>query len=247
MSAKLHVFQRVPRSLIGFKPEFLDFKRGIHVGNIEDNERITRLLKVELEYRYQQEFVTERWGRGVYWIWIGFLPRANRTAMPISSSVSFGCSKFFIMIDTEERVFKCGLQIERGYVKAPKESRHCELRSDWDWHRLVAALRAGSPMERELRRLVGREGFVVHAGGWGGGTREFTRRNLPGAAGIRRVLANASERDWAGFQLYYPMKAKDVLESSGADLFESMLAIFNEVAPVINMCMYIQLPLPLIS
>ena len=58
MSAKLKVFQRVPRSVIGFRPEFLDFKRGIRVGNLEDNERITRLLKLELEYRYQQDFVT---------------------------------------------------------------------------------------------------------------------------------------------------------------------------------------------
>ncbi len=247
MSAKLKVFQRVPRAVIAFRPEFLDFKRGIHVGNLEDNERITRLLKIELEHRYRQEFVTERWGRGVYWIWIGYLPRANRSAMPISSAVSFGCSKFFIMVDTDERAFKCGLQIERGYVKAPKESRYCELRSDWDWNRLVASLRAGSPMERELKRLVVREGFALHAGGWGDGAKEFTRANLPGATGLRRVLEKAPERDWAGFQLYYPMKEKEVLGSTGVDLFESMLAIFNEVAPVMNLSMPVQLPAPVLQ
>ncbi len=247
MSAKLKVFQRVPRAVIGFRPEFLDFKRGIHVGNLEDNERITRLLKLELEYRYKQEFVTERWGRGVYWIWIGYLPRANRAAMPISSAVSFGCSKFFIMVDTEERVFKCGLQIERGYIKAPKESRYCELRSDWDWNRLMGALRAGSAMEREVKRLVGREGFVLHAGGWGEGARDYTRANLPGVVEIRRMLSKAPADGWAGFQLYYPMKKKEVLGSTGVDLFESMLAIFNEVARAMNLCMHIQLPPPVIS
>src|SRR3974377_553711 len=99
MNARIRVFQRVPKAAIAFRPEFLDFKRGIRVGNLKDNERITRLLKMELEHRYQQEFVTERWGRGVYWMWIGYLPRANRAAMPISGSVSFGCSKFFIMVD----------------------------------------------------------------------------------------------------------------------------------------------------
>ena len=56
---------------VGFRPEFLDFERGIHVGNLEENQRITRILKLALEARYGQPFVTERWGRGVYWQWIG--------------------------------------------------------------------------------------------------------------------------------------------------------------------------------
>jgi hypothetical protein len=242
MSGKPKIFQRVPRAVIAFRPEFLDFNRGIHVGNLEDNERITRLLKLELEYRYQQDFVTERWGRGVYWLWIGFLPRANRAAMPISSSVSFGCSKFFIMVDAEEKLFKCGLQIERGYIKAPKEFRSCELRSDWDWNRLMAALRPGSPMESELKRLVVREGFTLHAGGWGEGTKDFGRKSYPGANGIRRRLAKAPGADWAGFQLFYPMKEQEVLSSAGIDLFESMMAIFDEVTPLMNLCMLIRLP-----
>jgi hypothetical protein len=36
---------------VGFRPEFLDFERGIHVGNLQDNERITRILKLALEAR----------------------------------------------------------------------------------------------------------------------------------------------------------------------------------------------------
>jgi len=63
----------------------------IHVGNLEEHQRITRILKLALEARYQQSFVTERWGRGVFWQWIGFLVRAQSRCMPLSSAVSFGC------------------------------------------------------------------------------------------------------------------------------------------------------------
>ena len=163
--------------------------------------------------------------------------------MPISSNVSFGCSKYFIMVDSDERLFKCGLQIERGYIKAPKENRSCELRADWDWNRLLAALRPGSLMEREIKRLVAREGFTLHAGGWEAGAKDYTRASLPGIAAIRRILANAPSGGWAGFQLYYPMKEQEVQSSSGVDLVESMLAVFNEVTPVMNLCMNIQLPM----
>ncbi len=52
----------LPVAAIGFRPEFLDFRRGIRVGNLEETERITRILKLALEARYQQPFVTERWG-----------------------------------------------------------------------------------------------------------------------------------------------------------------------------------------
>src|SRR5512135_2617092 len=54
MAKKKQIPQPIPRSAIAFKPEFLDFKRGIRVGHLEDNERITRILKLELEHRYQQ-------------------------------------------------------------------------------------------------------------------------------------------------------------------------------------------------
>ena len=164
MAPKSKTALPLPASAIAFRPEYLDFRRGIHVGNLEDNERITRLLKLELESRYSQPFVTERWGRGVYWQWIGYLPRANREAMPLSSHVSFGCSKFFLSVDTDEKLFKCGMQVERGYVKAPRGYRTCQLQSDWDWHRLLRSLGARGRMEREIKRLVLREGFTFVAG-----------------------------------------------------------------------------------
>ena len=113
----------MPSVAIGFRPEYLDFNRGIRVGNLEDHERITRILKLALESRYQTGFVTERWGRGVFWQWIAFLPRANREAKPQSSAISFGWSKFRISVETDKKVFQCGLQIERGDVKAPRAFR----------------------------------------------------------------------------------------------------------------------------
>jgi hypothetical protein len=231
----------IPTAAIGFRPEFLDFRRGIRVGNLEDNERITRVLKLALEARYRQPFVTERWGRGVFWQWIGYLPRANRSAKPLSSHVSFGCSKFFLTVDTDDKVFKCGLQIERGYVKAPREFPECRLQSDWDWHRFLKGLRPKSPLERELRRLVLREGFRLYAGSWEVGPHDYSRTNLPSMAKLRRILQAAPANHWAGFQLYYPMREDEVRMATGVDLVDSMLAVFSEVTPAMNLCMQIQL------
>jgi hypothetical protein len=241
LASKLPISLPLPAAAIAFRPDYLDFRRGIHVGNLEDNERITRVLKLALESRYAQPFVTERWGRGVYWQWIGYLPRANREAMPISSHVSFGCSKFFISVDTEEKLFKCGMQVERGYVRAPRDYRECQLQSDWDWHRLLRSLRPRSSMERELKRLVLREGFMLRGGSWESADAGFDRDNFPTLMALRRQLMAAPAAHWAGFQLYYAMTESEVRASTGLDLVESMLAVFREVTPVMNLCMEVQL------
>ncbi len=227
---------------IGFRAEFLDFRRGIRVGNLEDNERITRILKLALEERYGESFVTERWGRGVFWRWIGFLLRANRQAKPISSHVSFGCSKFFLTVDTDEQLFECGMQVERGYVKAPRDHRRWELRSDWDWHRLLKVLKPGSSIERELKRLLG-EGFLLFGGSWEEAFC-YSHEDFPGVTKLRRVLRAAAEDHWAGFQVYYAMDEREVRSATGVDLVESMLAVFEEVRPVMNLCMEVKVREP---
>lgn len=238
MTAKANM--PIPKAAIGFRPEFLDFRRGIRVGNLEDHERITRILKPDLEARYGEPFVTERWGRGVYWQWIGYLPRANREAKPLSSKVSFGCSKFFLMVDTEEKQFQCGLQVERGYVKAPRGSGMARLRADWDWNQLVSALKTGGQLERELKRLVRREGFRIRSGAWSAPV-TFSKSNWPGAAKLRRELARIPANQWASFQLFYPISEKEMPSFNGVDLVESMLAIFEEVTPAMNLCMQTRL------
>jgi hypothetical protein len=221
---------------IGFRPEYLDFDRGIHVGNLEDNERITRILKQALEARYGEDFVTERWGRGVYWQWIGYLTRSNRAAKPVSSDVSFGCSKFFLSVDGEERQFQFGMQVERGFRKAPAGQRPFQLREDWDWHRLLDALKPRGAMHAEIARLL-REGFHIHAGAWGAEGNRFSRANLPSGAALRKRLDSAPAGEWAGFQLFYPMGEAEVRAATGPDLVESMLAVFREVTPAMNLCM----------
>ncbi len=231
----------LPAAAIGFRPEFLDFQRGIRVGNLEDHERITRILKLALEARYRQPFVTERWGRGVFWQWIGYLPRANRSVKPFSNHVSFGCSKFFLTVDTDGKLFKCGLQIERGYLKAPRDFPDCRLRPDWDWHRLLEGLTPKSGLQRELRRLVVREGFRIYGGSWETGPEMYSKTDLPDVRRLRTILQSAPGSHWAGFQLYYPMREDEVRGATGADLVESMMAVFGEVTAAMNLCMQIQL------
>jgi len=223
--------RRAAPSGAGFRPEFLDFRRGIHVGNLEEDQRITRILKLALEARYGGSFITERYGRGVYWRWIGFLARANREAKPISSHVSFGCSKFFVSVEPEEGLFKCGLQVERGFSKAPRGYRAWQLQPDWDWNRLVQALRRSAPLDLELRRLSG-EGFRIFAGSWGTGGETVERDAYPGAVKLKRILQAARANEWAGLQVYYPMTEKEVANSTGPDLVDSMLAVFDEVTTI---------------
>jgi hypothetical protein len=231
---------RVASIVVGFRPEYLDFDRGVHVGNLEEHERITRILKLALESRYSQPFVTERWGRGVYWQWIGFLARANRAAKPLSSAVSFGCAKFYISVDREDKIFECGFQVERGYVKAPRGERAFQLREDWDWNRLVAGLKKGGPLEREIDRLLD-DGFRIRAGAWGGDLTRYSREDYPGTAGLKRRLQAAAPNHWAGMQIFFPMTQAEVHESTGLDLVESMLAVFDEGLPVMNLVMQVRL------
>ena len=55
------------------------------MGGLAPNERITQIIKMYLKDRHDQPFLIDKWGRGVYWRWISWLPRANRDAKPLSS------------------------------------------------------------------------------------------------------------------------------------------------------------------
>ena len=136
------------------------------------------------------------------------------------------------------------MQVERGFGKAPTEYRWCELGPDWDWYRLIKSLKRRSPMDSEIRRLVCREGFRLHAGSWETAA-DFGKTDLPDILGLGRLLKAAPADHWAGFQLYYPMPASEVRAATGLDLVEAMLAVFDEVTPAMNLCMQIQLdPMP---
>lgn len=240
MAASTKQTQPFPRTAIAFRPEYLDFRRGIRVGNLEETARITRILKLELEFLYAEPFVTERWGRGVFWRWIGFLARSNRTAKPISSRVSFGCSKFFLEVDTDSQLFTCGLQIERGRLKQGSGDSKFVLQPDWDWHRLMKTLRPGHAMERELKRLVGREGFRIHAGSWEQPEISW-KRGWGSVTTLHRTLLGAPGDEWVGFQLYYPMTEAEVNATTGLDLVDAVMAVFREVTSIMNLCMQVKL------
>jgi hypothetical protein len=223
-----------------FRPEWIDFDHGIRVGNLEPPERITQILKFHLERRYGTPFVTDRWGRGVFWQWICWLPRANREAKPLSNKVNFGCAKLFISADHPDRIFKSGLQIERGYAEGPEPYPGCLLQDDWDWHRLIKQCRAGSVLDAELGRLLLREGFTAEIGDWEANA-VFTRKNYTSAAQLRSALKNYPRREWVGFQLYYPMPEREVRACRGYELIRAVVGVFDEVLAAMNACMQVAL------
>jgi hypothetical protein len=224
----------------GFRPEWIDFERGIRVGNLEPHERITRILKFNLESRYGTDFVTDRWGRGVYWKWICWLPRADRDAKPESSGSNYGCAKFYITQDMEKRVFQFGLAVERGYVSGSPFSPAALLRPDWDWHRLMKLCVKGSPLDRELARLVLREGFTVSVNTFPG-VRAFSKGSFQSAAQVRQAARRAPAEAWAGVDIFYPMPESEVRASSGYEIVTAVLGAFAETVPLMNMVMQVSL------
>ena len=213
-------------------------------GNLEPHERITQILKYRLEQGYGTGFVTDRWGRGVYWQWICWVPRADREAKPISSGINFGCAKFFISQDRDERIFQSGMTVERGWAAGTPPFPGIRMKSDWDWNRLMKSCTKGSPLDEELRRLVCREGFTVSVTG-ASGTARFTAANFRGAPQLRAAAEKAPPREWAGFSLYYPMPEAELMACSGYELVQAICGVFSEVTPAMNQCMQVTLAPPL--
>ena len=221
-----------------FKREFLDFEHGIRMGRLEPNERITQIVKARLVARHGQEFVIDKWGRGRYWQWLCWLPRANRDSKPRSSGYNFSCAKFFVSLDRDDRTLDSGLQVERALVRRGRGAAdEVYLEDDWDWHRLVAGLRKGTPLAAELERLVGREGFTAHVGGTSDEARTFRGRRWGGVAAVGRTCRAVPDDHWGWFQAYYAIPEKELGAMSGADVIESVLAIFDEVTAAMNLVM----------
>lgn len=217
-----------------FRSEYLDFERGIRIGHLDPEERITQIIKNRLTERHGARMICDRWGRGVYWQWICWVPEPNRKAKPLSSRYNFSSAKFFVSIDREERIFQSGMQIERAPRKPDEDDRAVPLEKDWDWHVLLRALRAPA-LPRELRRLLN-EGFRIRVGGFSS-LLEYERRNWDVDA-CRRKAQRFSPREWGGFQLFWPMTAAEVRETPGSEIIEAILAVFDEVTPAMNLCMY---------
>ncbi|HNR97892.1 MAG TPA: hypothetical protein PKX48_03325 [Planctomycetota bacterium] len=217
-----------------FKTEYLDFERGIRVGHLEPEERITRLIKARLRERHGIDFICDRWGRGVYWQWICWVPAPNRRAKPLSAGRNFGSVKFFASIEREERVFQAGMQLERAPTAPGPDDWQIKVERDWDWHVLRAALKKPE-FPRVCARLL-REGFRIDAGAHPEPAR-FTRANWDPRKLARR-LDGLGPRDWGVLQLYFPMTAAEVAATSGNDLIDAIAAVYEELIPAMNLCMY---------
>ena len=217
---------------------FLDFERGIRMGGLAPNERITQIIKMILKDRHAQDFVIDKWGRGRYWQWICWLPRANRDAKPRSSGYNFSCAKFFVSLDRGKRALQAGLQIERATVRRGRGPVDdvC-LADDWDWHRLVAGLGKGKPLATELARLVAREGFTAYVGGSDCEACTFRGRRWGGVAAVRRACEAVPADSWGWFQVYYATPEKELAAMSGNDVIATILAVFGEVTPAMDLIM----------
>jgi hypothetical protein len=223
-----------------FRAEWIDFDRGIRVGNLEPHERITQILKHRLQEAHGIPFVTDRWGRGTYWQWICWLSRPNREAKPLSSSVNFGCAKFFIAADRGAREFQCGLQVERGFTDASAAVPGCVLAGDWDWKRLMKHCADGTDLDRELRRLILREGFTARIGDWRKPA-VFTKANFSSAAQLRAATRGVRRDRWAGFALFYSMPEAELRATGGYELVQAVCGAFAETAASMNLCMQVPL------
>jgi len=216
------------------RPALLDFERGIRMGNLEPNQRITQIMKHVLEARHKTKFITDRWGRGVYWQWICWLPVANRKAKPLSSGYNFGCAKFYITINREQATFEAGMQVERAPLRAG--AGYARTERDWDFHTLVRGLRLGAPLAAEIARLVREEGFTVRAGAFG--EREmFTPATYRGPAALARACRGISADDWGGFQLCYVFARDEIRSMTGDEIIGAVGDVFDELVPAMNAVM----------
>jgi hypothetical protein len=108
------------------------------------------------------------------------------------------------------------------------------LAPDWDWYILLKALDQPA-LSVVIKRLL-REGFRVRAGAFSALT-EYHRKDWDVKACRRRLQRFASD-EWGGFQLFWPMPEKEVRSSSGMELVQATLAVFEALTPAINLCMY---------
>jgi hypothetical protein len=226
--------ERVPAEVPtgqAFRTSWIDFEHGIRVGNLEPHERITQILRWNLEERWTTRFVTDRWGRGVFWHWICWVPRENREAKPLSNTINWGCAKFYIMMDHDRDAFAFGMSVERGTQKKPPR--------DYDWHLFVEQCRRGSALDQVVRCLVHEEGFSVAL--YGAAPVRFEGNAFTSLDQVRRAMEKVPRGGFLGFDLCYAMPRAEVHGEKGADLVQAILAGFAATAPAMNLCMAVPL------
>jgi hypothetical protein len=180
-----------------------------------------------------------------------FVPLRDSPRLLSDTLPEHGASDLFISVSEIQKqpsstgqnpkIFKSGLQIERGYAQGPEPYPGCLLKPDRDWHRLIKQCAPGTKLDDELRRLLKREGFVVEVGDFEANA-VFNAKNFKSARQIRDAAEEyPKKKEWAGFQLYYPMPEREVHDCSGYELVQAICGIFSEVSPAMNACMQVPL------
>lgn len=212
-----------------FRIEWIDPHKGIRVGHLQPDERITQIIRAYLAGRYAQPFVIDKWGRGSYWRWICWVPRANRQAKTLSAGGNWSSAKFCISMFPGEKETTCGLLVERGWTTGQPPFPGCRLQDDWDWHRLLRQLRSGTRLAAEVARLLREDGFQAWVP-----DKTFTADTYKSPAQLRRAIAALPGDDWAGFQLHYAFPLAEVRRMTGPQFIEAVCAVFDELTEAIN-------------
>lgn len=218
----------------GFERSFLDFDRGIRVGRLDPSQRITQIIKAVLIRRHGIDMICDRWGRGIFWQWICWVPRPNREAKPQSSQYNFSSAKFFISIDREDHEFRAGFQLERAPSRPGRDDWRVAICRDWDWHVMLKALK-GKKFPQILRSLLS-DGFRIRCGPFSSMT-EFRKSNWSAAA-CGREAQTAALREWGAFQAYWAFPEKEINGMTGPEIVEAVISVFDETASAMNECMY---------
>jgi hypothetical protein len=238
-SAKRKILKAPPLPVRpAFKREFLDFEHGIRMGGLEPHERITQIVKARLLEKHGRDLVIDKWGRGRYWQWICWIVRENRDSKPTSGGLSFASAKFFVSLERDDRTLEAGLQIERAHERAGRRKpNEIYAAPDWDFYRLVENLRKGTALAAELDRLVRVEGFTARVGGSWEASHEFRGPRWGGPAAARKACLSIPPEAWGWFQVVYPTPEKELINMDGTDIIAAVLAIFDEVTPLMNLVM----------
>lgn len=221
-----------------FRTEWINVKKGIRVGHLEPEQRLTQILKARLLNIFSEDFLVDHWGRGLYWTYIWFCPRSNLKAKNFHGPGQFPSAKFFVGVDVEEEKFVSGLYVESGYNHSD-EPRYMRG-PDWDWNRFLDRLRHDGAFRNELERLVLKEAFAITIG-FLDETRTFEKESYEGIQPVLGEIENRMREDWVVVQIYYPFTEKELKAMDGRQIVDAVMGTWHELLPAANGCL--QMPL----
>lgn len=224
-----------------FRAEWVEAGRGIRVGHLRPEERLTQILKFRLREIFGQDFLVDRWGRGSVWSTVWFVPRPNRIAKGYPGAGHFSSAKFYVGTHAGADDVRAGFHIESGLGRSPDHPEY-ERAPNWDWNRFLAALRGNDALDAELRRLVRRDGFRVSLG--------FFERDalapetFQGSRTLLRAVRRMDRDAWIGVLVDYGWSDEEIQSTGGPGFVDAVVAVCLELAGVMNAALEIPLPDP---